>query len=969
MTGWLIPSIIATLMCTIILASTYYFLYRSDRKPYLGIWTWGWFVYGLRFVFMLLHISATSPNLKTLFLVANQVVSLASGILLLWGVHVFLNRRFHKYWLFLGILFSLYIALLGMFSVPFFHLTLPTFLFLGLVYVWTGVIFLRWNQDGEASFRILGISFILWGVHKADYPILRPVAWLAPWGYLLGAALALVVAIGMLMVYFKRTQKRMEQSEEKYRLVVENAGDAVFVAQEGMLQFVNKKAEELSGFTAEELRSRPFVNFIHPDDRGLVLERHAQRQRGEEIPSSYAFRIIHKSGEEKWVELNAVPIDWQGKASSLNFLRDITERNRAAEALQESEERLRLSLAGSGISFWEWFPETGRLRLDDSWVKLLALEPDKQAVDFQWWWNRVHPDSMPVFEEALKGYLEGDRSRFELEYRIQTDSGAWKWVWAAGECVQWNAEGKPMRFLGTHRDITARKQVEESLSLSVKEWQSTFDATHDAIWIIDKEHRILRSNKTASEIFQRPIEEIIGKHCWEIVHGTDGVIPECPCPRAEISRRRENMELRLNGKWFEVTVDPIPDARGEYSGAVHIVTDITERKHAELEKEKLQAQLEQSRKMESVGRLAGGVAHDFNNMLGVILGHTELAMCEPALSPSLLQALEEIEKAARRSADLTQQLLAFARRQTAAPRVLDLNETVSGMLNMLRRLIGEDIDLAWSPGKGLWPIKMDPVQIDQILANLCVNGRDAIGGVGRISIETRNEVIDEVYCMDHGECVPGDYVLITVDDNGCGMDKETLETLFEPFFTTKEVGEGTGLGLATVYGIVKQNNGFINVYSEPGVGTTFKVYLPRTRQLLKTKGKAAVKTTAEGTETVLLVEDEESILRLGKAVLERSGYSVLAARTPKEALTLVEGCEGPIHLLVTDVVMPEMNGKELKSRIEKLRPDIKAVFMSGYTANAIVHRGILEEKVDFLPKPFSVDSLVGKVREVLDRRD
>ncbi|MBW1778961.1 MAG: response regulator [Deltaproteobacteria bacterium] len=395
--------------------------------------------------------------------------------------------------------------------------------------------------------------------------------------------------------------------------------------------------------------------------------------------------------------------------------------------------------------------------------------------------------------------------------------------------------------------------------------------------------------------------------------------------------------------------------------------DISERKRSEEEKEKLQIQLNQSQKIESVGRLAGGVAHDFNNMLGVILGHSELALEQADPASQLYAYLSEIHKAARRSADLTRQLLAFARRQTAIPRHLDLNDTVAGMLKMLQRLIGEDIDLTWMPGADLWPVKMDPAQIDQILANLCVNARDAISGVGKISIETQNSTIDKDYFADHAEAVPGDYVLLAVSDDGCGMDAETLNQIFEPFFTTKAVGEGTGLGLSTVYGIVKQNNGFINVYSEPGQGATFEIYLPRTEEMEKAEKEPVPKAVAKGSETVLMVEDEASILLLGKTVLERYGYTVLAAPTPAKAITLAETHDAPIHLLITDVVMPEMNGKDLKARIETLKPDIKVLFISGYTADVIMHRGILEGEVNFLQKPFSVHSLAGKVREVLDR--
>ncbi|MCF8088898.1 MAG: PAS domain S-box protein [Desulfotignum sp.] len=394
----------------------------------------------------------------------------------------------------------------------------------------------------------------------------------------------------------------------------------------------------------------------------------------------------------------------------------------------------------------------------------------------------------------------------------------------------------------------------------------------------------------------------------------------------------------------------------------------TERKQAEAEREKLQAQLSQAQKLESVGRLAGGVAHDFNNMLGVILGHTELALLKAEEDNDLISDLKEIQKAAKRSADITKQLLAFARKQTISPKQLDLNTTVESMLNMLRRLIGEDIDLVWQPTAHLWSVKMDPSQIDQILANLCVNARDAIAGVGKLTIETGKKTFDKEYCKEHAGFIPGDFVLLAVSDNGCGMSKDTQDNLFEPFFTTKEVSKGTGLGLATIYGIVKQNDGFINVYSEPDQGSTFKIYLPRVvTDEDNDKAIPEKKAAAGGTETILLVEDEPSILRMTRMMLERKGYTVLTATTPAEAVEKAKNHTDKIHLLMTDVVMPEMNGRDLSGKITDLYPDIRLLFMSGYTANVIAHQGVLDDGVAFIQKPFSMADMAEKVREVLDK--
>ncbi len=514
--------------------------------------------------------------------------------------------------------------------------------------------------------------------------------------------------------------------------------------------------------------------------------------------------------------------------------------------------------------------------------------------------------------------------------------------------------------------LTDRKLVEDSLIRVSKEWQATFDATNSAIWILDKNQRVVRSNKTAELYFQQPIDEMIGRYCWEIVHGTNQPIPECPCPLARNSLERETMELQIGEKWFEVAVDPILDSAGQFSGAVHIVSDITGRKHADVDKMKLQAQLLQAQKMESVGRLAGGVAHDFNNMLGVILGHTELAMDKLAPDSTIQADLDQIRSAANRSADLTRQLLAFARKQTISPKVLDLNETIEYMLKMLRRLIGENIDLSWLPGKSLWPVNMDPSQIDQILANLCVNARDAIDGEGKVMISTENVTLDEFYCANNPGSVPGEYVALTVCDDGCGMDPETQNNIFEPFYTTKEMGKGTGLGLATVYGIVKQNNGFINVYSEPGMGTTFKIYLSRRRgKTNPLPEEVSAEPIARGVETILLVEDDPSILNMTAIMLTQLGYTVLAASTPDKAIGLAAAHPGQMHLLMTDVVMPRMNGRDLAGKLQSLLPDLKILFMSGYTANVIAHNGMIDPEVHFIQKPFSMRDLAAKVRKVM----
>ncbi|MFA6240873.1 MAG: ATP-binding protein, partial [Candidatus Hydrogenedentales bacterium] len=382
-------------------------------------------------------------------------------------------------------------------------------------------------------------------------------------------------------------------------------------------------------------------------------------------------------------------------------------------------------------------------------------------------------------------------------------------------------------------------------------------------------------------------------------------------------------------------------------------TDITERKAAEEERAKLEGQLNQARKMESVGRLAGGVAHDFNNMLTVILGYAELVKDELNEGSPLLAYINEIEKAAVRSRDVTSQLLAFSRKQFILPTPLDLNASIVLAEKSLLRLIGEDVALRLHLADDLWRIKFDASQVDQILVNLSVNARDAMPHGGALVIETSNVYCDEAYCRDHTEAIPGRYVLLQVSDDGAGMDTETLSHLFEPFFTTKDVGKGTGLGLATVYGILRQNGGFVNVYSEVGRGSTFMIHFPCLGSDADAVEESVEQPSPIGTGAILLVEDDAMVRGLTDSMLRSLGYSVVSCTTPGEALEWCRASGNPVDLLMTDVVMPEMNGRQLSERIEQLRPGIKVLFMSGYTANIVLHHGVVGEGVSFLQKPFS----------------
>ena len=731
------------------------------------------------------------------------------------------------------------------------------------------------------------------------------------------------------------------------------------------------------------------------------------------------------SGRGAWVFVKVSPLhDAAGQViGAIESIRDITERKRAEEARRESEERFRMLASESPISIVA-FDQDGQVTFVSDW-HLTKFAKGQLGPEFflaRKVWEL--PSLISSGEtDKVRRILAGESVCADEVYVPSNSIGREAYQSMRG--VPFRRDGAIVGGVLIREDITERKQAEESLLASerrarvqrtalaqlalhpsfaesdtsrafqvvAKSIAETLDVARASIWTLSEDGSRMHCctlYQSDSTTFSSGAELVNSSFpCYfEAIMTENRIYAEDAQNDPRTSELTETylkplgitsildsgiiIEGYLRGVVCSEHLGPIrqwhPDEEAFLSTVAAMVAQFlvnVERKQAEEEREILQAQLIQAQKMESVGRLAGGVAHDFNNMLGVILGYTGLVLEQTNPSDPLSKYLQQIHKAAERSADLTRQLLAFARKQTVAPQVLDLNNTVEGMLRLLRRLIGEDIDLAWLPGRELWPVKMDHSQLDQILANLCVNARDAIAGVGKVTIETANTVFDAEYCARHAGFVPGDYVLLAVSDNGCGMDAETLSRIFEPFFTTKEVGQGTGLGLASVYGAVTQNNGLINTYSEPGQGTTFKIYLPRHTDIVVQATAEPQQAAARGSETVLLVEDEPMMLELTMSMLEQLGYTVLAARTPGEAMRLAREHSGSIDLLITDVVMPEMNGRDLAGNLLALYPGMKCLLMSGYTANVIAHHGVLEEGVHFLEKPFLMTDLAANIRKAL----
>ncbi len=656
---------------------------------------------------------------------------------------------------------------------------------------------------------------------------------------------------------------------------------------------------------------------------------------------------------------------------SMSLHRSMLDRKlrESQDALQKSEAKFRHLFEHSPLGIFRTSIDGRALAVNAEMARIIGCASPEEAIrDFTDLSSRLYVD--PARRKQFIALLQKNGEVSNFEYQGKKKNGQIIWISMSARLTRSdsdNGDAGEQVIDGFAMDITEVKQTELKLLESEARNRLLSDVTMEGI-LLHKSGVAKDMNSSLARMFDYRRDELLNQNFMDFVHQDDKATVQKNMAKKYASPYTVRM-MRKNGQYFFAEIEARDFQNQNEFWRVSAVRDVTERKQAEEERKKLQIQLTQAQKMESIGRLAGGVAHDFNNMLGVILGYSEIALEQIAENAPIRPALLGIQQAGQRSADLTKQLLAFARKQAVVPKVLDLNKTVKGMHTMLQRLIGEDIDLVWLPGTNLDSIKMDPSQIDQILANLCVNAKDAISGPGRITLETGNVILDDMYQAEHVDAIPGDYVLLTVSDTGCGMDQEILGKIFEPFFTTKDIGKGTGLGLATVFGILKQNNGFIDVYSEPDQGTTIKIFLPRYAANSDRLTKQSTLQPKAGIETILLVEDEPMILEMTTIMLEHQGYDILPAATPGEAIHLARAHTGPIHLLVTDVVMPDMNGRDLATDLISLHPNIKCLFMSGYTADVIAHHGVLNEGIHFIQKPFSRKELITRVRELLDDRE
>jgi len=772
----------------------------------------------------------------------------------------------------------------------------------------------------------------------------------------------------------KKTEDLVREIAEKYRSLLENIETAYFeVDLKGNYTYFNDVLCRRLGYSREELMDMNYRAYSKPENIEIIKRIYEEIYCTGKPKTMVNYEVFKKDGSRMIIEQSislmrgptGEPVGFQGVA------RDITERINTEETIKRSEEKYRRILASIEDGYYELDLRGNFTFFNDAGYRILGYEPDElRGMNYRAY---TSPQTAQRLYEAFHRIYETGGAETMLDYEVIRKDGTTRYHEMSAGLLR-SASGEPVGFHLLARDISKRKEAEEALRRSEEKYRTILETMEEGYFEVGLGGTITFTNDAATRLLGFTRDEIIGKNyrkyhspdeagqLYEVFHriyetGKPEFLLDYEVKRKDGSVRNHQLNAAL-----------LRDASGKPKGFRILARDVTERKRVEKEKAQLEEQLLQAQKMESVGRLAGGVAHDFNNMLGVILGYAELIKLRLPEHDPLLKDVLEIEKAATRSRDLTGQLLAFSRKQIIAPVPVDLNELVMNTKKTLSRLIGEDVDLQFYPARDLWKIKFDPSQVQQILINLAANARDAMPDGGKLTVETANIYLNEAYCKMHIGFSPGHYVLLGVSDDGAGMDKETLQHLFEPFFTTKEPGRGTGLGLATVYGIVKQNSGFVNVYSEPGKGTTFKIYIPRSLEEGDMQKEAEEELVASGSGTVLLVEDDDMVRGMTSEMLEASGYTVVASGNPAEAESLCENDDVHIDLLLTDVVMPGMSGKELRDRIQAQRPGMKVLFMSGYTSNVIVHRGVLEEGVNFIQKPFSMSDLARKAREAMSGR-
>ncbi|MEW6527598.1 MAG: PAS domain S-box protein [Spirochaetota bacterium] len=770
----------------------------------------------------------------------------------------------------------------------------------------------------------------------------------------------------------KQSEKALRENEEKFKAIADNMADIAWIVN---LQFetiyINKAVEKILGFAVDEYLQRKVEKKYPPEVLQDMYNKLIEEFENEKKPGidKNRTRIVEIQEYRKDGTLADLSVhvkflrDETGTPNAIiGISRDITEQKKSLREIQRyklifEQSINEIYIFDANTLAFTYVNQAAINNLGYSFEELKHMTPVDIKPQF----------SLQQFQLLLQPLRDGAEDSVVFETVHRRKDGSTYDVEVHVQLVKIDGEE---HFAAIILDITERKRIEKSLKESEEKFRILAESTPMAIMMY-QDDKWVYANPAAEALLEYSEQELCAMNFWDVVYPDDkAIVMERGSKRQKGEEATVGYEFRVITKSGMVKWILLYGAtvmfKGKPAGLISVL-DITERKKIEEEKRKLQEQLLQSQKMESIGTLAGGVAHEFNNMLNIISGHAELALLNIPQENEARKDIEEIKKAAQRSAEITKKLLTFARKQEEKSTIVNVNSAIDSMIGMLKRLIGENIQLAWQPVKRELSVQIDEVSLDQILVNLAVNARDAIDKQGSITISTLSVSIEDEVALQHN-VLPGEYAVIQVTDDGIGIDEETLKLIFDPFFTTKEVGKGTGLGLSTVYGIVKSNGGFIEVQSQKGIGTTFKIYLPLfvERREYAQYHDNVIQNLFRGTETILIVEDEISILKITKRMLEILGYTVLEAGDPFEALEIVKNYIGTIHLLITDVIMPKMNGVDLAKLVSAMYPQIKILFTSGYSAEVLSKHTINTHDINYLKKPVSFASLASTVRTILD---
>jgi PAS domain S-box-containing protein len=766
-----------------------------------------------------------------------------------------------------------------------------------------------------------------------------------------------------------------QKSEEQIRAAFESAPEGMaLLDQDQQFVKVNPRLCEMLGYSAHEFQGLNFNQLTHPEDRQSDRSTWLELLTGKSSIKRNELKIIHKNGEAIWgIVSNAAVNDENGRLEYvISHIYDITERKKAENARQEAILRQREAVQAGNVGLWDWNLLTNKVAFSSEWKSQIGYQDHEIGDDFEEWKSRVHPDDLkPTLNQIQKSFEQANPRQW-AEFRFRHKDGSYRWILAQASIFR-DESGKPVRMLGSHVDITDRKHTEQALRLSEEKFAAAF--RHSPVWVAIttlEKGEFIDVNDTFLKATGYSREEVIGHTALDLELRKDPaererivelVKKQGSVKNIAVKRRLRSGEIR--DMLLSAELLPVP---GEEVMVV-VLADITELKKSQKEKDDLESQLRQAQKMEAIGTLAGGIAHDFNNILTAILGFGELLQVEVGEESRNKRYVDQILIAADRAQDLVKQILAFSRKVETEKKPLNLNHCVEEAVLLLKQTIPKMISIELHLEKDLNLIEADRGQLEQIVMNLATNAKDAMPQGGRMVFETSNVLLGKDYCQEHFEAEPGEYVRLQVSDTGQGIPKEALEQIFDPFFTTKELGKGTGLGLSTVYGIVKAHNGFVFCYSEPEMGTIFRIYLPVLNDENSDNpdsSEADQKAPTGGDETLLFVDDEEPLRQLGQHTLSKEGYKVITAASGEEALDIYQKQTENIDLIILDVSMPGMGGHNCLKKILKINPKAKILISSGYSVNGQLKSILDDGAADYIGKPFDRRKMLRLIRETLD---